>query len=109
LTLTDTNLLFKELTLSMRLAFDDQQRHNTEIIEALKQKLLTEIDASTLMNAHREVLSAKKNCCCARALTSSLHALRPMNSNSYPNNSLKQLTKISTGYDRHHILSSETR
>lgn len=61
LTLTDSKLLFEELTINMKLAFDSQQQRNAEIIEALKQKLVTEIEASTLMNVHREVLSTKKS------------------------------------------------
>jgi phosphate:Na+ symporter len=61
LTITDTKLLFEELTLAMKVAFSDQLKHNTEIITALKERRLTEIDASTLMNVEREVLSGKKS------------------------------------------------
>lgn len=61
LTITNTKLLFEKLTLAMKVAFSTQLKRNTEIIMALKERRLTEIDASTLMNVEREVLSGKKS------------------------------------------------
>jgi phosphate:Na+ symporter len=61
LTITDTKLLFEELTLAMKVAFSAQVKHNTAIVTALKERKLTEIDTSTLMNVEREVLSGKKS------------------------------------------------
>jgi hypothetical protein len=61
LTITDTKRLFEELTIAMKVAFSVQVKHNTAIVTALKGRRLTEIDASTLMNVEREVLSGKKS------------------------------------------------
>lgn len=59
--ITENKLLFEELTLAMKVAFSVQMKHNTAIVAALKERRLTEIDASTLMNVEREVLSGKKS------------------------------------------------
>lgn len=61
LTITDPKILFEELTLAMKVAFNVQSSHNAEIVAALKASKLQEIDTSTLMNVEREVLSGKKS------------------------------------------------
>jgi phosphate:Na+ symporter len=60
-TITDSKILFEELTLAMKVAFNVQSSHNAEIVAALKARKLLEIDTSTLMNVEREVLSGKKS------------------------------------------------
>lgn len=61
LTITERELLFEELTLAMKVAFSVQVKHNNAIVNALKERRLTEIDTSTLMNVEREILSGKKS------------------------------------------------
>ncbi|WP_276370213.1 Na/Pi symporter [Chryseolinea sp. H1M3-3] len=57
----DSKRLFEELTLLMRRAFHNHQRSSGEILEALHKKALHELEVSTLMNVHHEVLSVKKS------------------------------------------------
>jgi len=53
--------LFEELALAMKVAFHKYHQNNAEIINALKKKGVTEVQASTMMNVQVEILSAKKS------------------------------------------------
>jgi phosphate:Na+ symporter len=53
--------LFGELASIMKSAFLSQQRQTSEIIEILRKKKLDELEISTLLNVHHEILSVKKS------------------------------------------------
>ncbi len=57
----DKKILFGELALLMKKAFENQKNQSSEIIDALRKKHLNEIETSTLMNVDHELLSVKKS------------------------------------------------
>ena len=57
----DSRRLFEELALGMKRAFEHQRHDNSEIINALREKYLDEMQTSTMMNVHHEILSSKKS------------------------------------------------
>jgi phosphate:Na+ symporter len=61
LEIEDKKTLFEELASVMKRAFQNQKLRSSEIIESLRKKHLNEIETSTLMNVHHEILSVKKS------------------------------------------------
>lgn len=61
LEIDDSKQLFEELASVMKRAFDNHQRHSADIMESLRQKQVTEMETSTMMNVDHEVLSTKKS------------------------------------------------
>jgi phosphate:Na+ symporter len=50
----------QQLDMLMQKAHEDMERHNEQIQEGLRMGILEEVEASTLMNIEREMLSSKK-------------------------------------------------
>lgn len=57
----DPKALFEELASVMKRAFHSHQKYSAEIVDGLRKKYLNELETSTLMNVHHEILSVKKS------------------------------------------------